>query len=230
MMHTMIRVLVISLGFVASVVNAQTYHPDIREFNFGDDLVFAGHSSFDLYEQGTVEFWVAAGWENDPGYDPVLIYHAGSTRLLFALSMLGDRGGLSLQTDSQIDELFVSFADDQLHHIALVNLGDSVGLMVDGQVIGAFQVSLVKGDSTEFRFGSAPGPSAEFVGALGGFRIWDITVDQESLIVYALDDPLNSVQPHPDLESLKAYSNLTVDTIEFTEAADSEPTDLSKNQ
>ena len=221
---------IMSLALVAPFVNAQTYQPDIREFTVGDDLAFEGHSSFSLHGQGTVEFWVAAGWHNDPGYDPVLIYHADSQGVLFALSMLGDRSGLSLQTDNQIDELSVSFADDQLHHVALVNLGDSVGLMVDGRVVGAFQVSLNKGDSREFRLGSAPGPSTEFVGALGGLRIWDITLDQEVLIVYALDDPLNNTQPHPDLESMKAYSNLTMDTIEFTDAPDSEPTEVATNQ
>ncbi len=228
MIKAVVGMAIMSLALVAPFVKAQTYQPDIREFTEGDDLAFEGHSSFSLHEQGTVEFWVASGWRNDPGYDPVLIYHAGSQGLLFVLSMLGDRSGLSLQTDKQIDELSVSFADDQLHHVALVNLGDSVGLMVDGRAIGAFQESLDNGESSEFRLGSAPGPSAEFVGALGGLRIWDITLDQEVLIAYALDDPLNNTQPHPDLESMKVHSNLTLDTIEFTETLDSEPAELTK--
>ena len=200
---------------VVNSVHAASYEPDILEFTASSDLEFPSHAAFALAEQATVEMWVASGWQDDPDYDPVLLYHASDARHLYVLSMLGDRSGLSLQTGEVVDELPFSFSDGRLHHVALINLSSSVALMVDGQIVGRFNITFPTESGSTFRLGSAPGPSASFLGAIGGLRIWDIAVEQDVLITYALADIFSVTNPHPDIDSLTAYSDLHNNTIEL---------------
>ena len=203
------------LLLAAGSAYAEPYAPDIREFSRTDVLDFAGHSAFNLGRQSTLELWVAAGWQQDPGYDPVVIYNEGDNQLLYALSVLGDRSGLALQSGEQVDELPFAFSDGQLHHVVLVSLADGVVLMVDGQVIGQFELKLPDQPSTALHLGSAANAQAAFTGALGGLRIWRIAVQRESLVAYALADAFDAIHPHPDLEDLAAYSDLHNDTLEL---------------
>ncbi len=200
---------------VMNSVYAASYEPDILEFTASSDLAFPSHTAFALTEQATVEMWVASGWQDDPDYDPVLLYHASEDEHLYVLSMLGDQSGLSLQAGESVDELPFSFSDGRLHHVVLINLGDGVALMVDGQILGRFNINLPTGSGSTFRLGSAPGPGASFVGAIGGLRIWDIAVEQDVLITYALADIFSATNPHPDIDSLTAYSDLHNNTIEL---------------
>ncbi len=194
---------------------ANPYAPDIREFSENSTLEFAGHPAFSLGNQSTLELWVAADWTQDPGYDPVVVLHAHGEQLLYALSVLGDRSGLSLQSGEQVDELPVSLTDGRLHHVALVSLANGVVLMVDGSVIGQFNVQLPGTTGTTLRLGGASDSEAPFSGALGGLRVWRIAVQRESLVLYALAHVFDDDQPHPDLEELAAYSDLHNTTIEL---------------
>jgi concanavalin A-like lectin/glucanase superfamily protein len=213
---TLWQIIVWAFLLSGSTVNAAGYEPDILDFTETSDLDFSGDPAFSLAEQATLEIWVAAGWQNDPGYDPVLLYHADQDSILYTLAMLGDQSGLTLQAGDVVDELPFSFTDGLLHHVALINLGESVALMVDGQVVGRFNIRLPATVGTTFRLGSAPGPSMAFEGAIGGLRIWDIAVQRDSLINYALTDIFSTTDPHPDLDSLTAYSDLHNNTIDIT--------------
>ena len=210
--HHMAWILLFCTGFVS----AQGYAPDIQEFSATNDLDFPANSAFVLDEQTTLEMWVAAGWRDDPGFDPVLLYHADTEGLLYVLAMLGDQSGLTLQVGETVDELPFPFSDGRLHHVVLVNLTDNVVLMVDGQVVGRFDVQIPSRIGETFRLGSAPGPSAAFTGAIGGLRIWNVAVQRQSLITYALQDIFSEASPHPDLDSLAAYSDLHNNTINLT--------------
>ena len=210
-----------ALLFLTGFVRAESYAPDIQEFSASNDLDFPAHSAFALNEQATLEMWVAAGWQSDPGYDPVLLYHADAESLLYVLAMLGDQTGLTLQVGETVDELPFSFSDGRLHHVALINLTDHVVLMIDGQIVGRFNLQIPPKSGDTFRLGSAPGLNTAFTGAIGGLRIWNVAVQRQSLITYALQDIFRSAEPHPDLDSLAAYSDLHNNTINLM-AADEE--------
>ncbi len=216
----MMRATLLLLSFVlaCSAVSAADYEPDIREFGQADDLDFPTDPVFALGDPSTLEMWVAAGWQADPGYDPVLLYHADPEGLLYVLAMLGDRSGLTLQVGDTLDELPYDFADERLHHVVLVNLTDSVALMVDGQVVGAFDLQIPTRQGTTFRVGSAPGPASAFAGAIGGLRIWSIAVQRDTLIAFALRDVFKD--DHPDMDFLRAHSNLHSNTIDLIPEAD----------
>ncbi len=201
---------------LGGAVSADSYRPDILEFEVGSALSFPGDEAFTLAEQGTLEFWLATGWDQDPGYDPVVVANVGDSGYLYVVSVLGDRSGISLQSGDEIDELELPMTGDQLQHIALVNLGGSVVVMVNGRVVGEFALTLQEGTSQAFHLGSAPADTSPFTGALGGLRLWNVALARPSLVTFAMQNPLSEQEPHPDLESLTAYSRLHEDTIELT--------------
>lgn len=212
---TLLALLLSALLLLPAWVQAADYQPDIREFSNQDDLGFPGDEAFGFGEQATLEFWAAAGWDQDPGHDPVLVYHADEEGFIYVLAMLADRSGLTLQAGDSADELAFDFTDGRLHHIALVHLGDTAAVMIDGQILGRMDMQIPPRTGSTFRLGSAPGPTAAFQGALGGLRIWRIALERETLIDFALANPFSAAAPHPDLEDLAAYSALNEDTIDL---------------
>ncbi len=218
-----LRILIWLLLLSSSTAQAENYAPDIREFSVADDLDFPGNPAFAFDTQSTLELWAAAGWMKDPGYDPVLVYHADSDGFIFVLAMLGDRSGLSLQTDQGSDELSFSFSDGKLHHIALISLEEITVLLIDGQVRGSFALKIPDRSGETIRIGSAPGPQASFIGAIGGIRLWEIAVQRETLINYALRDIFNGDDPHPDLDALKAHSDLHNAAINLASTPEENP-------
>lgn len=202
------------------VLWADGYTPDIREFEAEQSLQFAGNPAFAL--QGAVEFWLATAWTDDPGYDPVVLFAGRQDQVVYALAVLADRSGLSLQSGSQIAEVAVDLADDQLHHVVLTRLDDGVALMVDGRIRGSFDLSLSDAEIQVLHIASGPAGDFSFPGALGGLRFWDVPIDAETVQAYVLEDVMHPEWPHPDLESLLAYSDFRNGAVELTQAPHAE--------
>ncbi|MEO0425258.1 MAG: LamG-like jellyroll fold domain-containing protein [Pseudomonadota bacterium] len=204
--------MMVSLGAVA-----QGYTPDIAELDERTGLSFAGHPAFNLGEGGTLEFWVAPGWTDDPGYDPVVLSSETDDNFSFVIAMLGDRTGLTVQTADGYGEVAFNFDDGVMHHVAIVNLQGSMVVVVDGQPLDEMTFGLPDEVPRMLWVGSINGEGLPFVGAVGGFRIWDVAVELEELVVFALLDPLDPELPHPDLSALSAYSNLTNNMFEISD-------------
>jgi len=212
-----ISIVVTTLVLVSLTAVADDYEPDIVEFNEQTGLSFAGHPAFNMGEGGTVEFWVAPGWQTDPGYDPVLLSSETDDDFSLVLSMLGDKTGLTIQTRDNYGEVSFDFSDGTMHHVAVVSLDGTTLVMVDGQPLDELTLGLPNEVPTTLWMGSINGEDLPFVGAMGGFRIWDAAIELEELVVFALLDPLDPEFPHPDLSALSAFSDLTNDTIEISD-------------
>ena len=67
------------LGLSSMPVFAETtYRPDVANFEGGDGIALGADRAFDPVGTNTIEFWVAAGWSSDPGYDPVILSNTGA--------------------------------------------------------------------------------------------------------------------------------------------------------
>lgn len=211
--------LALSLTMMSAIAVAADYKPDIREFTAENSLSFSGHPAFDISDGATLEFWVAAGWTATLEYDPVVLMSVGENEFLYVVSILGDRSGISLQFGDEASTLDYDFTDDQLHHVALVNLGNRVVTMVDGRVIGQFNTKIGSFEASELWLGNSNIQAHPFIGALGGLRFWGTILEPESLVEFALIDVSDLEAPHPDLDFLKGQSELQNETINtFDEA------------
>ena len=207
----------VALAWLPLAGNAQDYTPDIAEFALDTGLSFAGHPAFYMGEGGTIEFWVAPDWEDDPGYDPVVLSSDGEQQLSYVFSMLGDKSGFVVQTRDQIGEVDFDFGDGALHHVAVICLDKAIVVMVDGQPLDELPFTLPNEAPVQFYVGSINGEALPFVGAIGGLRFWDVALEPEELVTWAMLDPLDPEFLHPDVTALGAYSDLTRQTIEVSD-------------
>ena len=208
-------VLAVSLAMMTTTAFAADYQPDIREFTAENSLSFPGNPAFGISNGGTIEFWVTPDWKSDLGYDPVLIMSVGETSYGYVFSLLGDKTGIAMQSGDYHKSLPFDFSNNQLHHVAIVNLGEAVLIMIDGRVIGQFENTLEMKPVNELWLGNSNTKAQPFVGALGGLRFWETVLERETLINFALKDVQDKNEPHPYLMFLTGQSDLKNNNIDF---------------
>lgn len=195
-------------GLTPLTASAQSEHvPDVAEFDGRQSYGFPAHDSLTLAAGSTIEFWVAADWATDPGYDPVVLSNVGPQGPLYTVAILGDRAGISLQAGHFVGALPADFSDGDMHHVALADFSDAIAVMVDGAVVGVFETSLPELPSAGLWVGSADGINAPFRGAVAGLRIWAAALEREVIAAFAARDIEDPNNPHPDLEMLVASSD-----------------------
>lgn len=193
------------LAMLSATTLAQDYTPDVLELDGTDSLDFDPASQLALADGGTIEFWVAPGWTSDPGFDPVIICSAGPEGASFLIAMLRDRGGIAIAAGGEEDVATFDFTDGQLHHVAISQFEDGTAVFVDGQVQGTSDFRFLDLPSAGVWIGSIDGENNHFTGAIGGMRIWNAVIEQESLVEFALKDIFTG--NHPELEYLSALSD-----------------------
>jgi len=195
----------VTLLLAAQAVVAQGYTPDVAEFDGSNALSFDPAPQLVLADGGTLEFWVMPDWNEDPGYDPVIICSAGPAGASYLVAMLRDRDGIVFAAGDQEDVATFDFTDGRLHHVAISQFEDGIAVFVDGQVVGTSEVRALDLPSVGVWVGSIDGENNQFRGAIAGLRIWDVVIEQESLVTFAMKDVF--ADEHPDLQFLSVMSD-----------------------
>lgn len=196
------------LGLLSStpVIAAGAYVPDAIEFDGTEGLRFTSHPVLTLPDGGTLEFWIAADWSGDPGYDPVVLANAGPKNVAYLVAFGADRQSLKFQSGGHLGEVAFNFGDGKTHHVAIVDFGDSTFVIVDGQFVGAVAMSLQDLPTETLWLGAGYDNERPFIGVLAGLRIWDLPVGLEVLVDHALKDVTGADAEHPDIEFLVGHS------------------------
>jgi len=182
------------------------YTPDIAELAPGNEMAFPPDQDFYLENKGTIEFWLAADWKTAPDYDPVAISNVGSDGASYMIAVLRDRDGLGLLSGDLEETIPFDFSDGAFHHVAVTS-GDGVVLAyIDGEVCGAYEMSLTDLPSSGFFIGSSDGTHDPFAGAIAGLRIWSAPLEVDDLVSYARKDIFAQGDEHPAIENLVALS------------------------
>ena len=211
----------IALASMTNLAFAQNYTPDMIELTETGPIAFEPAAQLDLAEGGAVEFWVATGWSQDPGYDPPVLLNIGPHGLSYLVSILRDRDGLVFANDDDEDVFLVDFTDGNLHHVAINVMDDGIEVYVDGAVVGTSDLKPSPLPSVGlFVGGLGTEESASFDGAIGQLRFWKEPLYEEDIVAFRMRDVLDEeAGDHPDAENLSAMSNfstgqlLLVDTV-----------------
>ncbi len=199
------RPILAGLLLVFGVAHAQEYTPDVAEFDGSNALSFDPAPQLRLVDGGTIEFWVAPDWTDDPGYDPAIISSIGPEGLSYLVAMLRDRNGIAFAAGNEEDVATFDFTDGRLHHVAINQFEDGIVIMIDGQVVGTSELRSLDLPSAAIEVGSIDGLNNPFKGAIAGLRVWNTAVARETLVEFALQDIFAA--DHPDLEALMAMSD-----------------------
>jgi hypothetical protein len=189
------------------IVRDPNFAPVMATFSGTNASSYAPSPSLDINGYGTIEFWVAVKWRQNPGYDPAIMAYYGPTGARFAIYVTGDAKALGVQAGPHFDKVAFDFSDGEMHHVALTTLGDTISVMIDGEVqsealnfgFGAFA-------PTAFSIGAA-GNVSPFIGQIGQVRIWNEPIDPDVLADFAWK-ALGAEAPnlHPNIDALVGVS------------------------
>lgn len=191
---------------ITPIAFAQSYTPDILELNGNDGLEFFPEDSYNISGYGTVEFWVIPDWQEDPGYDPVILSNAGEQGPSFLVALLRDRDGLGVVTGDREEIVAFDFTDDKMHHVAINDYGEALLIYIDNTLVGRFDAGFEQIPSSGLWVGTADGTVSPFVGAIAALRFWGVPVEPDDLKKYARKD-IFAGNGHPDLNYLTAVSD-----------------------
>ena len=212
----------LAMLLTAMPASAQGYTPDVLEVSKTGPLAFEPQDKLELSEGGAIEFWVAAEWSADPGYDPPVIINIGPQGILYQVSILRDRDGLVFANADDEDVFIADFSDGALHHVALNIMEDGVEVYVDGALVGSTELLPLNLPSAGlFVGGLGTEESVSLEGAIAQLRFWSEPLEQDEIVDFRLRDVLDAAGgDHPAAEFLVAQSDFTteellvVDTVE----------------
>lgn len=205
-------------GAESETVDTQSgYTLDMLALDGTETLVFEPDPRLDPADQSTIEFWVKAGWNGDPGYDPVILSNAGPQGASYLVAIDRERDGLIVSSGEQTEAVPFDFSDAKAHHVALIDLGGPLAVVVDGTFAAQLEMTFAPLPSDGFYIGSGYGEDEGFTGAIGGLRIWDAAIATDVIEEYRLKDVMAERDPHPDLQYLALISDFTDQDIVLIE-------------
>ena len=191
-----------------SLAMAQSYVPDVLVLNGTSTLEIPADDRLLMEGGSTIEFWVQPDWKEDPGYDPVVLSNAGSEGPSYLVALLRNKDGIGVMAGDRSAIAAFDFSDGKLHHVAIVDDGISIAVLVNNRPITKVDFGFRKLPSAGFWIGSADGENAPFKGAIAGLRLWDIALAPEVIGAFGLADITDDEKPaHPDLQWLIGRSD-----------------------
>ncbi|MFK7886738.1 MAG: LamG-like jellyroll fold domain-containing protein [Gammaproteobacteria bacterium] len=194
------------------------YVPDVLELDGSGGVGFASQPILTLPDGGTIEFWLSADWNKDPGYDPVVLSNASERGIAYKVMVGRDRQSITVQSGKEVGELAHDFGDGNMHHVAIVDMRDETVVLVDGTPIGSLAMSLSAWPTDRLRVGADYYNANGFVGALAAVRIWDVPLDADIVAEFALKDITSEDTSHPTIDFLVGHSRFSDDDFYITDA------------
>ncbi|MGB3472440.1 MAG: LamG domain-containing protein [Erythrobacter sp.] len=208
-----------------SAAMAQSYSPDVLQVSETGPIVFDPSAKLDLADGGAIEFWVAASWSGDPGYDPPVIINIGPEGILYQVSVLRDRDGLVFANANDEDVFIADLSDGNLHHVAVNIMQGGLEVYFDGELVGTSELMPLSLPSAGlFVGGIEPDDSANLNGAIAQLRFWSQPLERQEIIDFRLRDVLNAdSEDHPAAEFLAAQSDFRAGELLVVESMETLP-------
>ena len=215
---TLASATVFSFCIALTAAAEDAYAPDVMEFDGATTIGAEPDPAFLPADAFTIEFWAAAGWDDDPGYDPVVLGNNSPESVIYSVSILRDRDGVGVLIGEKEFLAAYDFSDGRLHHIAIVMADGALAIVVDGQVRANFEAAAPMGASDGVWVGSLDGEAAPFTGSIGQIRFWRAALNLESLVEFALADIMSETNgDHPYIDDIAAISDLTAPLLLIAE-------------
>lgn len=180
--------------------------PAILELDGSNAIALPPDESLDLEVTGTIEFWVAAKWDEALDYDPAILADMGAEGPRYSVHITADKQALGLFSGDEWETAPFDFSDGKLHFVSLTTYDGITEVSVDGELRGILSIGYAEEIiGAGFFIGTVNGVASPFVGSLAGLRIWDTAVDEEDLIAFSAKDILSKEgKAHPDFDTLVA--------------------------
>lgn len=200
----------------SAVTIAEGYRPPAAKLDGNLSASFPDDVSLNFKRFGTVEFWVAAKWDN-LDYDPAIVSYLGNLGPRFAILMPADKKGIGMMVDQKWEVAPFDFSDGKMHHVAFIMIDSRTSVFVDDELVSIMPVGIADLPAHSLSIGSFNGRDAGFVGVLAGLRIWDSAVDPDDIAAYKLVDLASQKgAEHPSLDTLVGTSDFANGKVDFS--------------
>lgn len=184
-----------------------TFAPVMAQFGGQGSLLLPPMPALDISNYGTIEFWVAAKWNGDPGYDPAIMALTGAKGARFAVLISADKSSLGVYAGPNYATVPFDFSDNAQHYVALTVVADTITVMIDGEVQGTLDYGIANLPANRFSVGSM-GKFSPFIGDIGQVRIWDEAIDPDVLVQFSYREiAATGPNAHPDIDALVGISS-----------------------
>jgi hypothetical protein len=179
-------------------------------------LDFPADPALEVSDIATIEFWVKPDWPVKPDFDPVILSAIGPEGPRYAVVMTQTADAIGLFSGEEWDYVDFDFTDGKPHHVAFVIQGDLTDVFIDGESFDALAQGIEDLPITSFHIGSLNGFDNPFWGDLGGIRLWDAAVEEESIAAYRETYIMSGEAfDHPDYGFLIGASDFQNGASEF---------------
>lgn len=216
--HALLIACCFSIALTAVAQNDTQHVPDVLALDGTGGVAFTSHPILDLSAQGTIEFWVAADWTETLDFDPTVLSNVGQQGAAYHIAIAGDRQSIFLQTADRIVDAEYDFSDGALHHVAFINFGDEITLVVNGQLIAQLAMSIEELPTQALWVGANVGNNTPFTGVIAGLRIWRSALLPDVIADYALRPITSQQAAHPEINELVGHSAFAQNDFYITEA------------
>lgn len=153
-------------------VSAQSPLQVPLEFDGNASLSYPADPLFELGPEGTIDFWVQAGWTQPLAQDACIVANADKDRSRYAVYLSGDGQGVVLWDGTGSAGVDFNFLDGQAHHVALVTRDRQTQFFVDGALLGTRPIGYGATRGLPFHVGTSDGGAEGFIGQIQSVRLW----------------------------------------------------------
>lgn len=191
---------------VKAVPAVDGFYPVLAKFDGHSALSYPPSVALEFSGGATIEFWVYAGWTDNPGYDPAIMSYTGPNGPRWAFLVTADRKSFEIIAGSNASKMQADFSDRMLHHLAIIALGDSLEVLFDDLPIGTTSFGFADLPVSDLWIGAFRGLSY-FNGQIGNIRIWDAALQPSALMEHSREPVyVAGLNAHPNVGELVGLS------------------------
>ncbi|MGQ0698933.1 MAG: LamG-like jellyroll fold domain-containing protein [Panacagrimonas sp.] len=163
-------------------VSAQTPKQVPLEFDGNASLSYPKDPIFEIGPDGTIDFWLKAGWTEALEQDACIVASGDKNRSRYAAYISGDGQGVVLWDGQASAGVDFNFLDGEAHHVALVTRGRETRFFVDGALLGTKPIGYGTARGLPFHVGTSDGGAEGFIGALQSLRLWSAALSDAQIV------------------------------------------------
>ncbi len=184
------------------------------EFDGQASLNYPADSSYDLGPDGTIEFWVAAGWTSPLDHDACVVSNGDAKSSRYGAFLTADGQGVVLWDGAKSAGASFDFLDGEAHHVAIATKGNESKFYVDGVLRGTQAIGYGDARGLPFHVGTSDGNAEGLVGQLRSVRLWSVALTASQVLEIATFDG-EPAAGSALASALRVYSDFTATTQEL---------------
>lgn len=152
------------------------------EFDGNASLSYSADPIFELGPEGTIDFWVRAGWTSPLEQDACVVANGDKATSRYAAYLTGDGQGVVLWDGTRSAGAPFNFLDGEAHFVSIVTRAGESKFFVDGTLIDTRPIGYGNARGLPLHVGTSDGGAEGFVGQIQSLRLWSRALSDADVV------------------------------------------------